>query len=594
MPERVREVVGRRLEPLEPATREVLAIAGVVGGPFTIAGVARIGGLGRETVALALEPALAGRLVEPRLDAPGRFGFAHAIVRDAVYDELSPHVRGRLHAAAAAVLQESLAAGGEATAAEAAHHALAAARSGADAQAAWELSLEAAREAAGLQAHAEAAGHYGGALEALELGAEASAAERLETTLALAGEAFAAGDIEAARRRFRTVASAARRSAAPEVHARAAIGFSEVQQYGAIDEDAIALLQGALDVLPADDSALRARATALLGLRLDPVTDQGRREALLDEGVAMARRLGDPDALVSLLSAAALVNWPPERAAVRAAATEELLGLAGRGADLAAVWWARTMRLRDALEAGELAVVGEELERLERLADESHRTYYRWCLLVLQASRAIFAGALDEGERLAEAAAELNRRHGDDADQEHTVQRLALALQRRRPLDAPLAALRDYAGRYPGLPVWTALLARAEHGLRAGGDRPGAQRAVAALAADRFAAVLRTPDWLCALALLAEPVAATGDRDAIAALAEALAPHAERNAVMDDAWAAFGPVARPLGVLAAAAGRRDEAGERFAQAASLAARWGAPGVGAGGAGGLARGGRAGG
>ena len=235
------------------------------------------------------------------------------------------------------------------------------------------------------------------------------------------------------------------------------------------------------------------------------------------------------------------------------------------------------MRLRDALEAGELAVVGEELERLERLADESHRTYYRWCLLVLQASRAIFAGALDEGERLAEAAAELNRRHGDDADQEHTVQRLALALQRRRPLDAPLAALRDYAGRYPGLPVWTALLARAEHGLRAGGDRPGAQRAVAALAADRFAAVLRTPDWLCALALLAEPVAAAGDRDAIGALAEALAPHAERNAVMDDAWAAFGPVARPLGVLAAAAGRHDEAGERFAQAASLAVLWGAPG-----------------
>ena len=572
VPERVREVVGRRLEPLEPETREVLAIAGVVGGSFTIAGVARIGGLGRETVAHALEPALAGRLVEPRLDAPGRFGFAHAIVRDAVYDELSPRVRGRLHASAAAVLQESLAAGGEATAAEAAHHALAAARCGADPQAAWELSLEAAREASGLQAHAEASAHYGGALEALELGAAASPAERLDTTLALAGEAFAAGDIEAARRRFRTVASAARRSGAAEVHARAAIGFSEVQQYGAIDEEAIALLQGALDVLPADDSALRARATALLGLRLDPVTDQGRREALLDEGVAMARRLGDADALVSLLSAAALVNWPLERAAVRAAATEELLGLAGRGADLAAVWWARTIRLRDALEAGDPDAVDAELDRLERLADESHRTYYRWCLLVLQAARAIFAGALEEGERLAEAAAELNRRHGDDADQEHTVQRLALALQRRRPLDAPLAALRDYAGRYPGLPVWAALLARAEHGLRA----DGAKRLVATLSHDGFAAVLRTPDWLCALALLAEPVAAGGDPEAIGALTEALAPHAERNAVMDDAWAAFGPVARPLGVLAAAAGRADEAGERFALAASLAARWRAP------------------
>ena len=163
------------MEPLAPSTREVLAIAGVVGRPFTIAGVARVGGLPRETVAEALEPALAGRLVEARPDSPGRFGFAHAIVRDAVYDELAPAQRARVHAAVADLLQESLDAGGDATAAEAAHHALAAARCGADPQPAWALSLEAAREAAGLQAHAEAAAHYGGALEALELGAEASA-----------------------------------------------------------------------------------------------------------------------------------------------------------------------------------------------------------------------------------------------------------------------------------------------------------------------------------------------------------------------------------------------------------------------------------
>ena len=336
VPERVREVVGRRLEPLEPATREVLAIAGVVGRPFTIAGVARVGGMGREVVTQALEPALSGRLVEPRPDSPGRFGFTHAIVRDAVYDELPTALRARLHAAVADVLQESLEAGGDATAAEAAHHALAAARCGADAQLAWELSREAAREAADLQAHAEAASHYAGALEALELGAEVSAAERLETTLALAGAAFAAGDIEAARGRFRAVASAARRARAPDVQARAAIGFSEVQQYGAIDDEAIALLGGALDALPPADSALRARASALLGLRLDPVTDQGRREALLDEGVAMARRLDDPDALVSLLAGAALVNWPPERAAVRAAAADEVIGLAGERGDEAA------------------------------------------------------------------------------------------------------------------------------------------------------------------------------------------------------------------------------------------------------------------
>jgi hypothetical protein len=571
VPDRVREVVGRRLEPLEPATRDVLAIAGVVGRPFTIAGVARIGGLGRENVAQALQPALSGRLLEPRPDAPGRFGFAHAIVRDAVYDELPPAQRARLHASVAAVLRESLEAGGEATAAEAAHHALAAARSGGDPEPAWELSLEAAHEAAGLQAHAEAAAHYAGALEALELGVEVGAAVRLETSLALAAATFAAGDIDAARRRFRSVAAAARRSGAAGIHARAALGFSEVQPYGLIDTDAIALLQEALDLLPPHDSALRARASARLGQRLDPVTDQTRREALVDEGVAMARRLGDDEALVSLLAAAALVNWPPERDAVRRDATEEVLARAAR-ADLAAIFWARMTRLRDALKAGQLDVVDAELDHLARLSADSRRTYYRWYLLVLQAARETFAGRLAAGERLAEEAAELNRRSGG-ADQEHTAQRVALALQRRRPREAPLVPLRDYAAQHPALPVWRALLAQVEWGL--GADE--ARRTAAACMRDGLAPLLRTPDWLCGLVLLAEPVATWGTPEEVDRLAGALAEHAGRNAVMDDACAAFGPVARALGVLEAAAGRPEAAEAHFERAAELAARWGAPG-----------------
>ena len=573
VPDRVREVVGRRLEPLEPATREVLAIAGVVGRPFTIAAVARVGGLGREDVAQALQPALAGHLVEPRPDAPGRFGFSHAIVRDAVYDELPPAQRARLHASAAAVLQESLEAGGEATAAEAAQHALEAARCGAEPQVAWELSLEAAREAAGVQAHAEEAAHYAGALEALELGAEVAPAQRLETSLARAAATFAAGDIEAARRHFRTLASAARRRGAAEVQARAALGFSEVQMYGSIDNDAIALLQEALDLLPPDDSALRARACARLGQRLDPVTDQPRREALVDEGVAMARRVGDDAALLSLLAAAALVNWPPEREPVRRAATEEVLARsAGGGVDLAAVFWARMTRLRDAFGAGQLDVVDAELERLAALSAESRRTYYRWYLLVLQAARATFAGRLHQGEQLAEEAVELNRRSGA-ADQEYTAQRVALAMQRRRPREAPLAALRDFAARHPALPVWRAMLAQVEWSLGASGARATA----AACVRDGLGAILRTPDWLCGLVLLAEPVAEWGTPDEIDALAAALAEHAALNVVMDDACAAFGPVARPLGLLLAAAGTTEEAAGHFEQAVELAARWRAPG-----------------
>jgi hypothetical protein len=149
------------------------------------------------------------------------------------------------------------------------------------------------------------------------------------------------------------------------------------------------------------------------------------------------------------------------------------------------------------------------------------------------------------------------------------VQRLALALTRRRPQDAPLSALREYAARYPGLPVWEAMLAHAE--LRLGRD--GARRSFERCARDGFATLMGTEEWLCGTALLAEPAAVLGTTEQIARLAGALAPHAERNVVMDDAWAAFGPVARSLGILMSAAGRHDEAGRHFAEAVALAARW---------------------
>jgi hypothetical protein len=117
------------------------------------------------------------------------------------------------------------------------------------------------------------------------------------------------------------------------------------------------------------------------------------------------------------------------------------------------------------------------------------------------------------------------------------------------------------------------MLAQVEWSLGA----PGARATAAACVRDGLAAILRTPDWLSGLALLAEPVAAYGTPDEVGQLAAALSEHAELNVVMDDACAAFGPVARPLGLLLAAAGRPEEAARHFERAVELARRWDAPG-----------------
>src|SRR5262249_13439425 len=148
-----------------------------VAGRFSIAGLAQINTRDRDEVGAALGSAVAAGLVVA--EEPGRFAFAHAIVRDALYDDLAPARRAQLHGDVARMLGARRDAGADVSATELAHHRLAAARAGADPQPAWDATVEAAREAGAALGHAEAAAHYAAALEALELGAEAPSEERL-------------------------------------------------------------------------------------------------------------------------------------------------------------------------------------------------------------------------------------------------------------------------------------------------------------------------------------------------------------------------------------------------------------------------------
>jgi hypothetical protein len=68
-------------------------------------------------------------------------------------------------------------------------------------------------------------------------------------------------------------------------------------------------------------------------------------------------------------------------------------------------------------------------------------------------------------------------------------------------------------------------------------------------------------------------VAGVGDP---APLYELLVPHAGANPVLMFLWGAFGPVARGLGLLAAADDRPHDAAAHFAHALRLCDEWGAP------------------
>src|SRR5262249_61954301 len=88
------------------------------------------------------------------------------------------HGRGALPEAVGRARRPRRDAGADVSAARLSHHALAAARGGADPQPAWQAALDAAHEAAASLGHAEAATHYAEALEALALGAHAPGRQR--------------------------------------------------------------------------------------------------------------------------------------------------------------------------------------------------------------------------------------------------------------------------------------------------------------------------------------------------------------------------------------------------------------------------------
>ncbi len=564
VPSGLRAIIAGRAEALPEPTREALGVAAVAGTEFSPRVVARAAALEPAGLLGVLEPALQEGLLAP---SGGGYRFAHAVTREVLYGAQPPALRAERHARLVDILAARLEREPDQPVAEVAHHAVMAARGGLDAAPALQWSREAAREARAVLAHAEAAGHLERALEALELGELGTAPERLALLLEVAATSGEAGELGTSQERYAQAAMLARRLGDAGAFAEAALGYAAFQHYGVVDEEALALLEEARRMLPGGDSVVLAQVLGRLAVRLDPATDQPRREALLDEAIAMARALGDRTALARLLALSPLVNWRPERSARREADAAEVLA----GGDREAALWARIVLHCDRFAEGDIAGADRELAAYDRMAGELRQRYYRWYGRVLAATRAIFDGRLEPGRALAAEAVAVNREHEQDSEQEFVVQQLLLARIAGRPGDVPLDALREFAGRYPGLPVWRALLALGEW---VAGDLDAARAACEDCAPRGPAALPADADLPCTLALLADVSVSVGALAHAADLRGCLEPHAARNVLTDRSWAAWGAAARPLGRLAVALGDAGGAAAHFDHAVELHRRWG--------------------
>jgi TolB-like protein len=101
LPASIREAVGRRLERLPAATRQVLESAAVLGMVFDAALVPSVAGISPIAAAAALEELIGRRMVRAAADPAGWYEFTHEIIGRVAYDLLSSDRREALHRAAA-------------------------------------------------------------------------------------------------------------------------------------------------------------------------------------------------------------------------------------------------------------------------------------------------------------------------------------------------------------------------------------------------------------------------------------------------------------------------------------------------------------
>ena len=165
LPTGLAELLLSRVERVSDAAQQVLRAAAVAGGGAADDLVRAASGLPDDAYEAAVREAAGHQLLAP--DGPDGYRFRHALLREAVYSDLMPGERTRLHARLASQL-----AGVPGAAAELAHHSMASH----DIPGAFTASIRAAAEAERIGAPAEAHRHYD---LALELWVRVEGAERL-------------------------------------------------------------------------------------------------------------------------------------------------------------------------------------------------------------------------------------------------------------------------------------------------------------------------------------------------------------------------------------------------------------------------------
>jgi DNA-binding CsgD family transcriptional regulator/tetratricopeptide (TPR) repeat protein len=543
VPDSLRDALTLRVRELSEEARGMLRAAAAAGSVVGHRLLAATVGVSDEELARAVREAIEHNVLV-RDAGSESYSFRHALLREALHDDLLPGEGAALHAALARALERdpTLAVGAHGAAAQRASHWHAAH----DLPAALAASLEAGPEAEGVWAFAEANAHYERAVELWERvpPEERPAGVTLVDLMRMAAEAaHLTGDNERAvalaRRALVLLDPGSDPAAAGVVHERIARYLvAQAAMLPALEE-----YQKAATLVPDEPSAVRASILAGQAHILMLEGEPARSRDLCEQAIAIARAVGatavECNALNTLGTDFGIMG-----------AREEAIELLQQGKRLGEELGAVEEIVRSYVNLSEMLDQAGRLDEAAELALEGwERLRHRNALLLAgeAAGRLVRLGRWDEAAKLLEEAVEawpagvagvflLATRGGLDTlrgDLDAAALHLEWAQREARETDGGM---------------WTITLAEGLAALALAHGRPDEARALAAAALDSDGyAVFRLPTYALGLRVEAELAAqarsagdAGAEREAVARAAELIA---RVRRLVADAWPLGSPPA---------------------------------------------------
>ena len=493
------------------------------------------------------------------------YQFKHALIRDAAYEALLKSRRKELHLTVARCIDAGFPSIKETHPEVLARHWT----EGGEHEPAIAAWSEAGERALRREANREAAQNYRAAIKLLPT---LDDVRRCVLLYSLGRAQRRAGEPIMAHESLCSSGAIAERLLKPELVVDAALELVRLTfTVGLPGEAAVQLLERALIMVERTDSTLRARILSGLSNVLGVTGQRERAIALGEQGIAMSRRLGDTDTLISSLNAMAYSLQEPQDLDRQLACLKEALELCASQSffedELGEIQakFSRTLH-----EAGDLVRSDAEFKAWTKIGDTRERPFHQCIIAGRGAARALMRGDFEQSQKLAQAALNIGQRLRADnvAAGQYGLQMFALERERGRLKELePLVRMfvqQNLAAETwrPGLAIIYSELNRSTEA-RAEFER---------LACQNFTDIPRDGLWMGTMTFLADVCVSLGDKLRAAVLYDHLSPFDGRNVVVGYEVVFYGALSRYLGALATTLERWDDAIRHFEAALATNAR----------------------